>query len=588
MTITNYTYLYSALLVVFILVFLIYLYDKKFFTKVKRYWFYERSKASKTSFFLFVLSLLVFAIALGDIRGREELVKASIPNQKTVLLIDSSASMMVEDVRPFRLAKAAIIARHFIRNSFGHQVSIAVFSDIQRKIVPFTDDLEILESRLEVLLSNSGKGSSNVNLALKESFQYFYTKDGYETGNVLLITDGEQHSFIDLEVPEKINLAVVGIGTESGGKIPIRNNKGNFVRYKKWQGKEVTSKLDKRYFESLVSKAKYGKVWYAGSYALPTKEILSFFDKRHKEVFTSGQFKERPVKGYVVIKIAIVLYILSVLIGRMRSFSFALVFLIITGSNVKAQNYDDLFLKLQNGTISKEEKLKLSEFFLQNEEQDKALTLYNESLNDLSREEARHVLNYGTLLFKNKKYKAAVDAYDQIDQSALTDQAKDLLRKNKLAALKKMQQEKKQQQNKNKNKDNKNQEKNQQNQQGDQEKEGEQEKENKSGQQKQQQGKGSDKSQNKKQKQGSEGKEEKEKKEKKDGSEDGEENEQDKQEKKKQKQKSWDQIKDDIRKKKNMSKVKGVLKQIVDDDRNIKKKFMKTSRKRNNRKVKDW
>ena len=43
-----------------------------------------------------------------------------------------------------------------------------------------------------------------------------------------------------------------------------------------------------------------------------------------------------------------------------------------------------------------------------------------------------------------------------------------------------------------------------------------------------------------------------------------------------------------LRKKKNMSKVKGVLKQIVDDDRNIKKKFMKTSRKRNNRKVKDW
>jgi hypothetical protein len=37
-----------------------------------------------------------------------------------------------------------------------------------------------------------------------------------------------------------------------------------------------------------------------------------------------------------------------------------------------------------------------------------------------------------------------------------------------------------------------------------------------------------------------------------------------------------------------MSKVKGVLKQIVDDDRNIQKKFMKTSRKRNNRKVKDW
>ncbi len=572
MNITNWTYFYIAITIVIALIFIIISYEKTFFKKVKRYWFYKRSRLSIFSSLLFFLALIILAVTIGDIRGKERLVESSIPNQKTVLLIDSSASMMVEDVRPFRLAKAAIIARHFIRNSFGHQVSIAVFSDIQRKIVPFTDDLEILQSRLEVLLSNSAEGSSNVNLALKEAFQYFYTQNGYETGNVLLITDGEQHSFVDIKVPEKINLAVVGVGTEKGGRIPVRNKKGNFIRYKKHNGTEVVSKLDRRYFESLISKAKHGKVWYAGSYALPTKEILAFFDKRHKEVFTSGQFRERPVEGYLFIKIAISLFILSVFFGRFKTFVTAsLVLFVMNGNYANAQDYDELFQKLKNGDISKSEKLKLSEFFLENKSPDKALTIYEESLEDLEKEDAKHVVNYGTLLFKNKKYKEAIDAYDRVDEKRLDPKALELMRKNKLAALKKNQQDQKNK-NKEKNKDKKDKNKDKKNKSGQQD---QNDKKNKKGSK----GKNQD---NQKKKDKSKSKEEKKK------SESDKKKEEQKKKEQKQKKKNWEDIKNDIRKKKNMSKVKGVLKQIVNDDRNIQKKFMKTSKQRQQRDVKDW
>ena len=570
MNITNWPYFYTAIITAFILVLIIVRFEKTFFDKIKRYWFYKRSRLSRLSSFLLFLALIIFAISVGDIRGKEKLVESSIPNQKTVLLIDSSASMMVEDVRPFRLAKAAIIARHFIRNSFGHQVSIAVFSDIQRKIVPFTDDLEILQSRLEVLLSNSAEGSSNVNLALKEAFQYFYTQNGYETGNVLLITDGEQHSFVDIEVPKKINLAVIGVGTEKGGRIPVRNKKGNFIRYKKHNGTDVVSKLDRRYFESLISKAEHGKVWYAGSYALPTKEIITFFDKRHKEVFTSGQFRERPVEGYLFIKIAIILFILSVFFGRFKTFvTVSLVFMLGNINQAHAQDYDELFKKLQNGDITKTEKLKLSEFFLENKLPEKALTIYEESLDDLSREDAKHVVNYGTLLFKNKKYKEAIDAYDSVNEEKLDPKAVELMRKNKLAALQKKKQDQK---NKNKNKDNKDQKKDKKNKSGQQDQKDKKNQKGSKGKDQDNQKK-KDKSKSKEEKKKSESEKKKEEKEKK---------------KEKQKKKKWEDIKNDIRKKKNMSKVKGVLKQIVNDDRNIQKKFMKTSKQRQKRDVKDW
>src|SRR5690606_35408348 len=96
---------------------------------------------SYVSSFLFILGMTGLVFSLLDPRGPEERIKAEVPNDRTIILIDTSASMLAEDVKPSRLQKAVLIAKHFARKAAGHQLSIVVFAEIQKKIVPFTNDI---------------------------------------------------------------------------------------------------------------------------------------------------------------------------------------------------------------------------------------------------------------------------------------------------------------------------------------------------------------------------------------------------------------------------------------------------------------
>lgn len=137
----------SALVLWVLLIYLNY----KYFNWVKSYWFFERSWMSRISAFVYIVSIFLMLISLLDLRGPEERVKSALPDQRTIIILDSSASMLAEDVRPSRFGKAIQLARHFVKNAAGHQVSIVLFSDIQKRLIPFTDDIDLLDSRLAAL-----------------------------------------------------------------------------------------------------------------------------------------------------------------------------------------------------------------------------------------------------------------------------------------------------------------------------------------------------------------------------------------------------------------------------------------------------
>ena len=92
--------------------------------------------------------------------------------------------------------------------------------------------------------------------ALAETINYFKQENSEATdefsGNILLLTDAEEHGDqLNFTVPDKINLAIAAIGTQSGGRIPLRNNSGVLMGYKKHQGQEVISKLDENNIKNL-------------------------------------------------------------------------------------------------------------------------------------------------------------------------------------------------------------------------------------------------------------------------------------------------------------------------------------------------
>jgi len=562
-------------------------YEKNYFGWVKKYFFFERSLTNKLAGILNLVAIILFMISLLDLRGPEQQHKSQIPDQKTIIIIDSSASMLAEDIRPNRFQKSVLLARHFIKKAVGHQIAVVLFSDTQKRLVPFTDDIDLLDSRVAGLAKNELlKGGSNISQAIMESFQYF-KMDGSKKeelgGNVLVFTDSEEHeNSFDLDVPSGINLAVVGVGTSRGSPIPIRSAKGVFYGYKKFQGENITTKLDENFVKKIGENAENFKYWIATSFSIPTEEIISFFRNIHKSKMNEGLVRTRPVYSQYLLYPAIFCLILSNILGSFRTFSTAMV-LFFLPFGIWAQDEEEekkplseetiqFMLKFKEGGMSTVNRLKLGELLAKDERPEKSLEIYQEIVKPNNY--AKHFkasVNMGTVNLMGGKVDEGIRIYKEInDLVKVPEEYKASMRHNVLLALR-QQQQKQQQQKKDQKKNNK------KNQGGD----GEQKQENQS---KGQKGDQDQKDQQKKEDQ------KKDKGKKKDS--DKEKDQQGKEQKKKltNKPQSLEEKEEELRKKRKMVKIPAMLKQIMDTDRQLQKKYQDTSTRdrTKSRLRKDW
>ncbi len=454
MNFTNTQYLPHIIIGSLILAILIIYLNYKYFAWVKSYWFYERSWMSRISAFIYVISIFLMLLSLLDLRGPEERVKSNLPDQRTIIIIDSSTSMLAEDIRPSRFGKAIQLARHFVKNAPGHQISIVLFSDIQKRLIPFTDDIDLLDSRLAALeKTNAVSGGSNISQAIAESVGYF-DFDGEKknsTGNILVFTDAEEsEGAFDEEIGSNINLAVVGIGTSKGANIPLRWEDGSFRGYKNQKGgQQVITKLDEAYIKKMGKNVKNYKYWIANSYSLPTEDILNFFRGTYNKSNNKGDMRVRPVFSHLILIPAIILYCLSIVLGRFASFrtaaSIVFVLFALGSTGVKAQDEGPKkekelpasvkrdVEKMKSGKADRKEILKIAENLLKANDDERASELYKEyGRGDDGQEVA---FNQATALLKTHKIDEALPLIQNIMKNSKDEALKDKLRHNILLAM---------------------------------------------------------------------------------------------------------------------------------------------------------
>jgi len=436
----------------------------KFFKLVKLYWFYKRSLFSYASSFFFCVGMLALLFSLLDIRGPEEKIKSGIPTERTIILIDTSASMLAEDVRPSRLHKAVLVAKHFARKAAGHQISIVAFAEIQKKIVPFTNDIDLIDARLESIKNlRNQNGSSALSVAIQESIQYF-KEAGEVRGNLLVLTDGEETAEdIKLNIPKEIHLAIVGVGTAQGGRIPLDDGRGFRFGYKKNRGQDVITKLDEGFFKKIAADVPSGNYWLTNSYSLPTDEILSFFKGEKSKSENQQDMIIKPVLAEWIVIPAIILLILSYFIKAVRVFAIGLFLIVIPvrAGDEKPEKIEipqavlEKMNQLQRGELTKLERIKLADDLQKAGAKDEAIALYEENLPmDYSREGVppEAYLNYGTALLEKGEAKKGLGVYDSLSSTLDLKEPgyaklKDVLEKNVINFFK-QQEQKKQQKNK--------------------------------------------------------------------------------------------------------------------------------------------
>ena len=466
-------YLLVVLAALIIYALLIIKQENKFYQFVERFWFKKRSIFSYLSQVFFLLGFTLLSLSLLDLRGPEERIKTQVPSKRTIMLIDTSASMLAEDVRPSRLEKAVLLAKHFARKAVGHQISVIVFSEIQKKIVPFTADLDLIDSRLESIKGlKNHYGTSALSVAVQEAIQSF--KDGSTEiqGNILVLTDGEETAEgIDLKIPEGVYVAFVGIGTENGGRIPLDDKRGMRYGYKHFKGKDVITKLDNSFFKNIVTNNPRTQYWHADTYALPSEEIVSFFDAELTKGQESQDMVIRPVFMQWLVVPAIVLLILSYLMKMIKVFALVAIVLIQPGyaaDDVQEKPMPEVIVKgleqLQQGRLNRNEKMGLAYELQKNNYNAQALKLYQEERQNLSPEQQ---FNYGTALLSNKDYARGFSVYkEMLEDQETSSELKEKIAQNTLLFLQSQKQEKEQQSKKqDKNNKEKNEDESQQNSQ---------------------------------------------------------------------------------------------------------------------------
>lgn len=209
--------------------------------------------------YFFVRNILVFTLfGLMQPAFGTKTIQGKKTGVELIFAVDVSNSMNVRDTKggDSRLTIAKRAMTQIVNRSAVSQVGLIIFAGNAYPELPLTPDIGIFKMYIDelntTLISNQG---TNISAAIQASSKFF-SKD--KSKKVLvLITDGEDHegnmeSAYSAIQDKKIQVLILGVGTEKGGIVP-NGSHPNAPPLKNNLGQVVVSKVN---FQMIKSMAK--------------------------------------------------------------------------------------------------------------------------------------------------------------------------------------------------------------------------------------------------------------------------------------------------------------------------------------------
>ncbi|MCF6248978.1 MAG: VWA domain-containing protein [Desulfobacula sp.] len=242
---------------------------------------------------LIVLAASFAIVALAAPRAGFRWEKVEQKGVDIMIALDCSKSMLAQDIKPSRLARAKYEIIDLLRMMKSDRAGLVAFSGRAILQCPLTLDREAFNIFLNVLEPGFlPVGGTNLDEAIKTSYEGF-EKDSDTQKAIILITDGEITSgSIENTAKEMAKLGVkifcIGVGDLEGAPIP--DDKGGFK--KDGSGNIILSKVDEKGLKKISSITGGAYVRsVAGDMDLDliyTDKILGTMDRR---TLTSGKKK---------------------------------------------------------------------------------------------------------------------------------------------------------------------------------------------------------------------------------------------------------------------------------------------------------
>ncbi len=277
------------------------------------------------------MSCLFVALTAPQIGTRLREVKRK--GIEIVFALDVSNSMLAEDVKPSRLSKAKYEISRFVERLGGDRVGLVVFAGDSFLQCPMTLDKAALKLFLDVVSTTSIEAQgTNFGAAINEAMNAFRaserTADSPEKVQsrnqvIVLISDGEDHEksldeTLKRAVENKVRVYTVGIGSSQSTPIPVYDETGRRVDFKRDKNNIViTSTFDDTMLQ-LIAEKTGGKFFRIDASGTDLDRLYLDLQKLEKEELASKEFVDFDHKFQIFVGIALALLVIELIIGDRR------------------------------------------------------------------------------------------------------------------------------------------------------------------------------------------------------------------------------------------------------------------------------
>jgi Ca-activated chloride channel family protein len=247
----------------------------------------------KRSYLKFWLTIAIISLGIIIVARPQFGTKKEIVDRKgieLVIAIDVSTSMLAEDIKPNRLAKAKQILTRIIDERRDDKVAIVVFAGEAFIQLPMTPDNQSAKMFLETIdPSIVPVQGTAIGSAIDISMSCFSNDESVDRA-IVLITDGESHEGNAEEAAARaagkgVHVNVIGIGTTEGAMIPAAEGSRDIKR--DTQGQPVVTKLSEEMCRQ-IAKAGKGLYAHADNSNNALKSLQAELDKLQKKHIDGG------------------------------------------------------------------------------------------------------------------------------------------------------------------------------------------------------------------------------------------------------------------------------------------------------------
>ncbi len=214
---------------------------------------------------LLIAAFTSLVIALTEPKWNPQPQQIRRKGRDVVILLDTSRSMLAEDITPSRLERSKIAISDLLEVLKGDRIAVITFAGNSTVKCPLTQDYAFVRMALaDISTESTSRGGTLIGDAIRKAAEEVFDKQSREFKDLILITDGEDHDSFAPEAAQKaaqegIRIIAIGLGDDvTGSRIPITGPNGEKT-FLKHRNEEVWSRLNSDLLREVAYATEGGK-----------------------------------------------------------------------------------------------------------------------------------------------------------------------------------------------------------------------------------------------------------------------------------------------------------------------------------------